>query len=73
MTTLKVPIVCIVIERHQVVGLLALDVGNHIHMLEYSWYSVISPEGAASILWKDAKYAPEAAEHMKISAKDLNI
>ena len=40
-------------------------------MLEYSWYSVISPEGAASILWKDAKYAPEAAEHMKISAKDL--
>ncbi|USD83915.1 acetyl-CoA carboxylase carboxyltransferase subunit alpha [Bacillus safensis] len=71
MATLKVPIVCIVIGEASSGGALGISVGNHIHMLEYSWYSVISPEGAASILWKDAKYAPEAAKHMKISAKDL--
>lgn len=71
MATLKVPIVCIVIGEASSGGALGISVGNHIHMLENSWYSVISPEGAASILWKDAKYAPEAAEHMKITAKDL--
>lgn len=71
MTTLKVPIVCIVIGEASSGGALGISIGNHIHMLENSWYSVISPEGAASILWKDAKYAPKAAEHMKITAKDL--
>lgn len=71
MATLKVPIVCIVIGEASSGGALGISVGNHIHMLENSWYSVISPEGAASILWKDAKYAPKAAEHMKITAKDL--
>ncbi|RNB81692.1 acetyl-CoA carboxylase carboxyltransferase subunit alpha [Brevibacillus fluminis] len=71
MATLKVPIVCIVIGEASSGGALGISIGNHIHMLDNSWYSVISPEGAASILWKDAKYAPKAAEYMKITAKDL--
>lgn len=57
MAGLTVPIVCIVIGEGGSGGALALGVGNHIHMLENSTYSVISPEGAASILWKDATLA----------------
>ncbi|RKQ29903.1 acetyl-CoA carboxylase carboxyl transferase subunit alpha [Oceanobacillus halophilus] len=67
----KVPIVCIVIGEGGSGGALALGVGDHIHMLENSTYSVISPEGAASILWKDAGLAKKAAESMKITAYDL--
>ena len=66
-----VPIVCIVIGEGGSGGALALGVGNHIYMLENSTYSVISPEGAASILWKDAGQAKKAAESMKITAPDL--
>lgn len=71
MAGLTVPIVCIVIGEGGSGGALALGVGNHIHMLENSSYSVISPEGAASILWKDATLAKKAAESMKITAQDL--
>lgn len=71
MAGLKVPIVCIVIGEGGSGGALALGIGDHIHMLENSTYSVISPEGAASILWKDAAYAEEAAESMKITSYDL--
>jgi acetyl-CoA carboxylase carboxyl transferase subunit alpha len=71
MAGLKVPIVCIVIGEGGSGGALALGVGNHIHMLENSTYSVISPEGAAAILWKDASQARRAAETMKITAPDL--
>ncbi|OCA81822.1 acetyl-CoA carboxylase carboxyl transferase subunit alpha [Pradoshia sp. D12] len=71
MAGLKVPIVCIVIGEGGSGGALALGVGDHIHMLENSTYSVISPEGAASILWKDASMAKKAAESMKITAPDL--
>ncbi|BAH44161.1 probable acetyl-CoA carboxylase carboxyl transferase subunit [Brevibacillus brevis NBRC 100599] len=71
MVTLRVPIICIVIGEASSGGALGISIGNHIHMLDNSWYSVISPEGAASILWKDAKYAPKAAEYMKITAKEL--
>lgn len=71
MASLKVPVVCIVIGEGGSGGALALGVGNHIHMLENSTYSVISPEGAASILWKDAGQAKMAAEKMKITAPDL--
>jgi len=71
MAGLTVPIVCIVIGEGGSGGALALGVGNHIHMLENSTYSVISPEGAASILWKDASLAKKAAESMKITAQDL--
>jgi acetyl-CoA carboxylase carboxyl transferase subunit alpha len=71
MASLKVPIICIVIGEGGSGGALALGVGNHIHMLENSTYSVISPEGAAAILWKDASLAKQAAETMKITAPDL--
>ncbi|BDG46172.1 MULTISPECIES: acetyl-CoA carboxylase carboxyl transferase subunit alpha [Parageobacillus] len=71
MAGLTVPIVCVVIGEGGSGGALALGVGNHIHMLENSTYSVISPEGAAAILWKDAALARRAAETMKITANDL--
>ncbi len=72
MAGLKVPIICIVIGEGGSGGALALGVGDRILMLENSTYSVISPEGAASILWKDASRAKEAAASMKITAQDLN-
>ena len=72
MAGLKVPIICIVIGEGGSGGALALGVGDRIYMLENSTYSVISPEGAASILWKDATQAKRAAESMKITAPDLN-
>lgn len=71
MAGLTVPIVCVVIGEGGSGGALALGVGDHIHMLENSTYSVISPEGAASILWKDAALAQKAAESMKITSYDL--
>lgn len=71
MAGLKVPVICIVIGEGGSGGALALGVGNHVHMLENSTYSVISPEGAAAILWKDASLAKKAAESMKITAPDL--
>ncbi|MDQ0174539.1 acetyl-CoA carboxylase carboxyl transferase subunit alpha [Bacillus chungangensis] len=71
MAGLKVPIVSIVIGEGGSGGALALGVGNHIHMLENGTLSVISPEGAAAILWKDASLAKRAAETMKITAPDL--
>ncbi|MFC4556666.1 acetyl-CoA carboxylase carboxyl transferase subunit alpha [Virgibacillus kekensis] len=71
MAGLTVPIVCIVIGEGGSGGALGLGVGDHIHMLENSTYSVISPEGAASILWKDSGLAQKAAESMKITSYDL--
>lgn len=71
MAGLTVPIICIVIGEGGSGGALALGVGNHTHMLENSTYSVISPEGAAAILWKDATQAQRAAESMRITAPDL--
>lgn len=66
-----VPIICIVIGEGGSGGALGIGVGNRVYMLENSIYSVISPEGAASILWKDATQAKRAAESMKITATDL--
>lgn len=71
MAGLTVPIISIVIGEGGSGGALALGIGNHLHMLENSTYSVISPEGAASILWKDANQSEQAAESMKITAQDL--
>ncbi|WP_261133232.1 acetyl-CoA carboxylase carboxyl transferase subunit alpha [Bacillus sp. Marseille-Q3570] len=71
MAGLKVPVVCIVIGEGASGGALAIGVGNHVHMLENSWYSVISPEGAAALLWKDSTQAKRAADAMKITAPDL--
>ncbi|WP_339282440.1 acetyl-CoA carboxylase carboxyl transferase subunit alpha [Oceanobacillus sp. FSL K6-3682] len=71
MAGLTVPIVCVVIGEGGSGGALGIGVGNHVHMLENSTYSVISPEGAAAILWKDAGEAQRAAESMQITAPDL--
>lgn len=71
MAGLTVPIVCIVIGEGGSGGALGLGVGDHIHMLENSTYSVISPEGAAALLWKDSGLAQKAAETMKITSYDL--
>src|SRR5699024_445510 len=71
MSGLTVPVVSIVIGEGGSGGALALGIGNHVHMLENSTYSVISPEGAASILWKDAALSQKAAESMRITSYDL--
>ncbi|WP_313891591.1 acetyl-CoA carboxylase carboxyl transferase subunit alpha [Psychrobacillus sp.] len=71
MAGLKVPVISVVIGEGGSGGALGLGVSNHIHMLENSTYSVISPEGAATILWKDSSLSKQAAEAMKITAPDL--
>ncbi|GAA5190466.1 acetyl-CoA carboxylase carboxyl transferase subunit alpha [Ferrimonas gelatinilytica] len=72
MSGLKVPTVCTVIGEGGSGGALAIGVGDRVNMLQYSTYSVISPEGCASILWKDAAKAPLAAEAMGITAQRLH-
>jgi acetyl-CoA carboxylase carboxyl transferase subunit alpha len=68
---LKVPVVNVVIGEGGSGGALAIGVGDAILMLEYSFYSVISPEGCAAILWKDQEAMAKAAENLKMGAKDL--
>ncbi|KZE79266.1 acetyl-CoA carboxylase carboxyl transferase subunit alpha [Paenibacillus elgii] len=71
MASLRVPVLCVVIGEGGSGGALALGVGNRVFMLENAIYSVISPEGAASILYKDASKSMEAAEAMKITADEI--
>jgi len=71
MSSLKVPVVCTVIGEGGSGGALAIGVGDRVNMLQYSTYSVISPEGCASILWKSADKASLAAEAMGITAQRL--
>lgn len=71
MSDLKIPVLSIVIGEGGSGGALAIGVGNEVWMMENATYSILSPEGFASILWKDSKRAKEAAEVMKITAKDL--
>ncbi len=71
MSKLEVPIICIVIGEGSSGGALAIGIGDKIVMLENAVYSILSPEGFASILYKDASKAKEAAENMKITAEDL--
>jgi len=71
MTELRVPIICAVIGEGGSGGALAIAVGDVLLMLQYSTYSVISPEGCASILWKSAEKAPDAAETLGITATRL--
>lgn len=71
MSALKVPVLCLMIGEGGSGGALALAVGNEVWMMENATYSILSPEGFASILWKDGKRAGEAAEQMKITAADL--
>ena len=72
MAGLKTPIVSIVIGEGGSGGALAIGVGDRLLMLQYGIYSVISPEGCASILWKSAEKAEVAAEAMRITAQSLN-
>ena len=71
MSTLKVPILSIVIGEGGSGGALALGVGNEVWMLENAVYSVLTPESYASILWKDSSKAQQAAMQMKLEASDL--
>lgn len=76
MSLLKVPVICTVIGEGGSGGALAIGVGDKVNMLQYSTYSVISPEGCASILWKSAEKASTAAEVMGLTAprlKELNL
>ncbi|MCZ6668738.1 MAG: acetyl-CoA carboxylase carboxyltransferase subunit alpha [Gammaproteobacteria bacterium] len=68
---LKTPVICTIIGEGGSGGALAICIGDRIDMLQYSTYSVISPEGCASILWKSADKAPQAAEAMGITAERL--
>lgn len=68
---LKVPVICTIIGEGGSGGALAIAVGDYVNMLQFSTYSVISPEGCASILWKTAEKAPEAAQALGITAKRL--
>jgi acetyl-CoA carboxylase carboxyl transferase subunit alpha len=71
MSRLKVPVICIVIGEGGSGGALGIGVGDRLAMLEFAYYSVISPEGCAAILWRDGSQAPQAAEALKLTSKDL--
>jgi acetyl-CoA carboxylase carboxyl transferase subunit alpha len=71
MSRLRVPIVCVVIGEGGSGGALGIGVGDRVAILEHAYYSVISPEGCAAILWKSAEFAPTAAKSLKFTAKDL--
>ncbi len=73
MSRLKTPIICTVTGEGGSGGALAIGVGDRLNMLQYSIYSVISPEGCASILWKTAEKAPDAAEAMGVTADRLKV
>ena len=71
MATLKVPVICIVIGEGASGGALGIGVGDKVYMMEYTWYSVISPESCSSILWRSWDYKEQAAEALKLTSKDL--
>ncbi len=71
MFKLQVPIIIIIIGEGASGGALGIGIGDKVMMLENSWYSVISPEGCAAILWRDNAKAPDAAEALRLSATDL--
>ncbi|MGC9422140.1 MULTISPECIES: acetyl-CoA carboxylase carboxyl transferase subunit alpha [Vibrio] len=71
MSGLTVPVICNVVGEGGSGGALAIGVGDYVNMLQYSTYAVISPEGCASILWRDADKAPQAAEAMGLVASRL--
>jgi acetyl-CoA carboxylase carboxyl transferase subunit alpha len=71
MSQIRSPIVCVVIGEGGSGGALGIGVGDRLAMLEYTYYSVISPEGCASILWKGNEHAPKAAAALKMTSRDL--
>jgi acetyl-CoA carboxylase carboxyl transferase subunit alpha len=72
MSRLRVPVICIVIGEGGSGGALGIGVGDRLVMLEFAYYSVISPEGCAAILWRDGSQAPKAAEALGLTSKDLH-
>ncbi len=70
MSALKVPVVIVVIGEGASGGALGIGVGDRVYMLQYAWYSVISPEACAAILWRDSSHAEQAAESLRPSAED---
>ncbi|MCB9203289.1 MAG: acetyl-CoA carboxylase carboxyltransferase subunit alpha [Flavobacteriales bacterium] len=71
MMTLTVPVICIVIGEGASGGALGIGVGNHVYMMENTWYSVISPESCSSILWRSWEHKEQAAEALKLTPKDM--
>ena len=71
MSRLKTPIVCVVIGEGSSGGALGIGVGDHLAMLQYSTYFVISPEGCANIIWKSSEFAPQAADAMGVTSSTL--
>jgi len=71
MSQIRTPIVCVVIGEGGSGGALGIGVGDRLAMLEFTYYSVISPEGCASILWKGNEHAPKAAASLKMTSRDL--
>lgn len=71
MSRLEVPVICIVIGEGGSGGALGIGVGDRVLMLEYAYYSVISPEGCAGILWHDGSRAKDAAEALRLTSRDL--
>jgi acetyl-CoA carboxylase carboxyl transferase subunit alpha len=71
MFMLKVPVICIVIGEGASGGALGIAIGDKVMMLEYTWYSVISPESCSSILWRSWDFKQQAAEALKLTAKDM--
>jgi acetyl-CoA carboxylase carboxyl transferase subunit alpha len=71
MSRLPTPIVCLVIGEGGSGGALGIGVGDRVGILEHAYYSVISPEGCAGILWKSHEYAPQAAQSLRFTARDL--
>ena len=71
MSRLKTPIICVVIGEGSSGGALGIGVGDHLAMLQYSTYFVISPEGCANIIWKSSEFAPQAAEAMGVTSSTL--
>ena len=71
MFMLKVPVICIIIGEGASGGALGIAIGDRVYMLENTWYSVISPESCSSILWRSWDYKEQAAEALKLTAKDM--
>ncbi|MGH7138709.1 MAG: acetyl-CoA carboxylase carboxyltransferase subunit alpha [Pirellulales bacterium] len=71
MSRLATPVICVVIGEGGSGGALGIGVGDKVAMLEYSYYSVISPEGCAGILWKSSKHSEQAAEALRMTSRDL--
>ena len=72
MLKLKVPVICVVIGEGASGGAIAIGIGDRVYMMENTWYSVISPESCSSILWRSWEYKEQAADALKLTAKDMH-